>query len=265
MSIAMQEQSTQSYPIGLVTEMNLSRSPEEEQQWFERNQTNLTDYIECSRKKIQDKATTILELEDKKSNLIDLESQLSNFHKKIFTYKTWQNQYYALPELNTKEEILWKQALQELRSLITSTSQKIKIRKNKSADSNRNGITKTRVASHLQELKTSLSEFGFFDLPLVSHLSHMHQNDLFKLISNNKLPYQIAMLDFLGFIDLVSQHFNTHIGLQKKLSKILGSDKNGRAVRGNLNSLSSKTAEDLDRYTARKHKLKVQNDYNQLK
>ena len=107
---------------------------------------------------------------------------------------------------------------------------------------------------------------GFFNLPKVRALSTNNVAKLSTLITSNKLPYQIAMMHFLGFIEhLEKEHFGSNFKLTKELAKWLGSSKDGRAIKGHINSLLPNSTENLQRYTAHLHKETVQNDYTALK
>ena len=116
------------------------------------------------------------------------------------------------------------------------------------------------------ELDSKLRSYGFFDLPAVKVLTLKNQQKLVDLISIPKnLPYKIAMLYELGFIKhLGNKHFTTKDHLNKTLSAWLGSDKDGRAVKGNISRLSG-SAGDGFRYTAQNHKQQVKDDYEGLK
>lgn len=115
-------------------------------------------------------------------------------------------------------------------------------------------------------LKGQLSTYGFFELEKIKTLSDQSKISLIKKISKNGLPYAIAMFDYLEFIQyLEKNHFSTKYKLTREISKWFNSDKEGRTVRGNINSLSKYTKENKDRYTAHKHKEKVIKDYEQLK
>ena len=117
-----------------------------------------------------------------------------------------------------------------------------------------------------QKLKAVFISYGFTELKLVKCLSEDLQEKLIGLISNNSLPYKIAMLDYLGFIKhLSSTHFPTKYKLNKEVSDWFNSDKGGRAVKANLSSLLKNTTENKDRYTAYQHKETVIKDYQLLK
>ena len=100
----------------------------------------------------------------------------------------------------------------------------------------------------------------------MSCLSSDGTEKLFALITGNDLPYCIAMFEFLGFIThLKNEYFNTKSILNKEISNWFNSDKDGRAVKGNISTLSEYSTEDRTKYTAHLHKEKVQNDYEKLK
>jgi len=126
-------------------------------------------------------------------------------------------------------------------------------------------VSTGREMVQIHELKTILQEHDFYKLDKVSHLDPDNRQELLKFICNNKLPYIIAMFDFLGFLSQLSKtHYPKKVDLYKKISKWLNSDKAGRAVKGNINSLSDNTAENKKRYTAHQYKQKVEKDYNSL-
>jgi hypothetical protein len=116
------------------------------------------------------------------------------------------------------------------------------------------------------KLKSELSKYGFFELPKVKALSEPKKQSLFELICNNHLPYNIAMFDYLEFLTyLKDEHFKTIEKLNKEVGKWFETDKNGRAVKGNISVLNPVSKEDRTRYTAHIHKEKVKTDYQNLK
>lgn len=116
-----------------------------------------------------------------------------------------------------------------------------------------------------QEIKSKLVEWGFLNLKKVKVLDPKNQEHLIKLIINNKLPYQIAMLSYLEFINhLSSEYFELRTSLHKELSKALGSDNDGRSVRGHIDILHKKNPSPQGRYVAHLYKPKVEEDYNGL-
>lgn len=116
------------------------------------------------------------------------------------------------------------------------------------------------------KLKAELGKYGFFELPKVKQLSEPNQQSLIELISTNGLPYSIAMFECLGFLKHIeNEHFKTKYLLNKEVAKWFNSDKDGRAVKGNISSLSDYSTENKSKYTAHIHKENVKTDYQKLK
>lgn len=115
-------------------------------------------------------------------------------------------------------------------------------------------------------LKEQLSQYGFFELEKVKTLSEQSKVSIIEKIAESGLPYAIAMFDYLQFIPyLEKKHFDSKYKLNREISKWFDSDKEGRAVKGNISSLLKNTTENKDRYTAYKHKENVIKDYELLK
>jgi len=115
-------------------------------------------------------------------------------------------------------------------------------------------------------LKENIRKYGFFKLGKVIILSEQNQNELISKISKNKLPYAIAMFDYLGFINLLEKdYFIIKRKMEIEVSGWFAPSKDGRPARGNINSLSENTKEDKKRWTAHKHKETVNKDYHFLK
>lgn len=115
-------------------------------------------------------------------------------------------------------------------------------------------------------LKENLFKYGFFELEKLKQLSEPNKTNLIQLISNNKLPYVVAMFDYLDYFRyLEKNHFETKRRLYIEVSKWFNSDKDGRAIKGNISSLIKTSTENKDRYTAFQHKEKVTKDYEGLK
>ena len=115
-------------------------------------------------------------------------------------------------------------------------------------------------------LKEQLSQYGFFELEKVKTLSEQSKVSIIEKIAESGLPYAIAMFDYLQFIPyLEKKHFDRKYKLNREVSKWFDSDKEGRAVKGNISSLLKNTTENKDRYTAYKHKENVIKDYELLK
>lgn len=134
-------------------------------------------------------------------------------------------------------------------------------------------VTPIVKALPLQPIKTKadilneqLSQYGFFELEKVKTLSEQSKVSIIEKIAESGLPYAIAMFDYLQFIPyLEKKHFDSKYKLNREVSKWFDSDKEGRAVKGNISSLLKNTTENKDRYTAYKHKENVIKDYELLK
>lgn len=115
-------------------------------------------------------------------------------------------------------------------------------------------------------LNEQLSQYGFFELEKVKTLSEQSKVSIIEKIAESGLPYAIAMFDYLQFIPyLEKKHFDSKYKLNREVSKWFNSDKEGRAVKGNISSLLKNTTENKDRYTAYKHKENVIKYYELLK
>jgi hypothetical protein len=123
-----------------------------------------------------------------------------------------------------------------------------------------------QLETDTDKLKVHLVKYGFFELPYVLKLSEPNKQSLIELIRSNKLPYTIAMFDFLGFFKhLETNYFPTKSKLNAEVSKWFNKDKDGRTIKGLINSLSDYSSEDKERYTSHLHKENVKNDYEKLK
>jgi len=115
----------------------------------------------------------------------------------------------------------------------------------------------------IKYLQTEFEKLGFSNLPMVKgKLSENNIERLFGLLSINKTPYQIAMLGYLGFLDLM---FESHSKEQtyKTVAKIIKA--NDRVVKGNCLVLSNQSSENRTIYTAHLHKKDVEKDYQKIK
>ncbi len=114
------------------------------------------------------------------------------------------------------------------------------------------------------KLKEILTEHGFATLPSTKKLSTSALENLIELIVSNKLPFVIAMFDFLGFFDhLQKEYFQTKYLLNKEIAKWLNTGE--RTVKGNISSLLKNTTENKERYTAHLYKEDVKIAYQKLK
>lgn len=121
------------------------------------------------------------------------------------------------------------------------------------------------IDTRSNKLKPELGKYGFFELKMVLELNQKSKDKLIQLIAEKGLPYTIAMFDYIEFLKhLEKEHFTVKSKLNKLISTWFDSDKDGRAVKGNINSLSANTAEDKKKYTAHQHTETVKGDYQNL-
>lgn len=119
------------------------------------------------------------------------------------------------------------------------------------------------IDNQLNNIKNHLSEYAFFELPKVKILAKVKQESLIELLSTNKLPYCIAMIDYLGFIDYLTKNYFKTI-LERNTEMATWFKTNERAIKGNINILCKNSGKGSNRYTANKHKEKVEIDYKKL-
>ena len=118
--------------------------------------------------------------------------------------------------------------------------------------------------SQMKRLQAHLQSHGFFQLPLVAALKGAnHKEALLKLLFENELPYQIALLHFLGFLT----HLQEALHLSKEqvyhfLAEVFQA--NHRAIKGNILVLGNYSKENRARYTSFRHLETVETDYRIL-
>lgn len=132
------------------------------------------------------------------------------------------------------------------------------------ASDNKKEATIEIIPSKSTKLKDELTKVGFFEMDYTKTLTDTQKDKLIQLINDKELPYKIALLDYIGFIDyLHKQHYTLRQDLYKRLAEILSVTERG--VKGNILVLVKKSKEDKKRYTAYKHKEKVKKDYQNIK
>lgn len=134
-------------------------------------------------------------------------------------------------------------------------------------------------------LYNNLEKYGFFTLPKLEILTTEQQTKLIELISINKMPYIIAMFDYLNFIDwLYKKYCKTLKERNIKIASWFDTDKDGTAVRRSINSLNptkkkpiqrnkaythnehvTNKPKENERYAAYKHIENVEIDYEKIK
>lgn len=109
----------------------------------------------------------------------------------------------------------------------------------------------------------AFEQHGLFSLPKLEGKDKLR---VVKLICSRSIPYSVAMLNYLGVFDhLMNNYGYSKLKTCKTASKWFSSDKDGRSIKGNLNTLSEKSNENNNKYTAHLHKETVIKDYESLK
>lgn len=182
--------------------------------------------------------------------------------KSGFTAKTYTTDFKVSHIINGYKDGLNNGYFYKAWSLIFSNSLLFAPSFNKLKDQ----LKSEQVITKAERLNEKLSEFGFFELKKVKELSEKSKFIIIEKISESGLPYAIAMFDYLQFIQFLEKnYFDRKYKLHKEVSKWFDSDKEGRAVKGNISSLLNNTTENKNRYTAYKHKENVIKDYELLK
>ena len=120
------------------------------------------------------------------------------------------------------------------------------------------------VQTKTSRLKMQLAKYNFEELKLVKAINQSSLEMLYKTIALNDLPYQVAMLDFLGFVKYCERNYvTTKVELVKIICEILGAVM--RQVKGNLLVLNPNSRENRERYTSHLFRETVMNDYESLK
>lgn len=113
----------------------------------------------------------------------------------------------------------------------------------------------------IEKILKKLNEYQFHKLKPVTAVAYM---PLTSHVFDNALPYQIAYLEYLGFVNhLYNNYCNSNKELHKLLADILCA--NERAVRGNINGIRNENSKDRERYTAHLHIENVEKHYLKLK
>jgi hypothetical protein len=107
-------------------------------------------------------------------------------------------------------------------------------------------------------------EFYRFDqLPKISTLSSVPQNRLIRKIIENPLPYSIAMLSYLGYLDSLHKSYAlSKVNIYLHIAKAFHTDV--RTVKGNCLVLNPYSKEDRGKYQADRYLGKVEKDYQAI-
>lgn len=121
----------------------------------------------------------------------------------------------------------------------------------------------SELTAKIERLNIELSKYGCWELEMTKELSDEQKEKFLTLLVINDLPYQIAMLEFIGFIGAFQRNYCKTKGESfDKLSSIL--NKSSRTIGGNIRSFNPHS-NDRDKYSAYQHIDDVTRDFNSLK
>ena len=118
--------------------------------------------------------------------------------------------------------------------------------------------SETERQKQIKFYHTQLTKYNFFHyLNVTGGFDKVSMEEIWKTITENQLPYIIALIYELGYVDYLLREYCD--GVSQKRDKLLGViwDANPRRIRGNINTLSGNTGENMNQYTAYKHKENV--------
>lgn len=122
-------------------------------------------------------------------------------------------------------------------------------------------IPEPQLKEKVERMKNELSQCGFFTLDKVSKISANGQEELVGLLGEN-VHYDVAMLEFLGFIDLLFSDYVKQFEAYKKLYQII---KPGVRDTTHVRKIHNSLDRVNDPYTSAIHKENAINDYKRLK
>lgn len=120
------------------------------------------------------------------------------------------------------------------------------------------------LSTKYQSFLEIASIYQFMALSKLEALNVKGQNELIYLVINKDVPYAVAMMVYLGYLDKLKQDYSlSKEKIYTHLSKALKS--NTRTIKGNcLVLINPNTTEDKYKYPAENYKKDTQNDYNAI-
>jgi|GEM_PF-5582145 len=114
-----------------------------------------------------------------------------------------------------------------------------------------------KIKDKSEILKKALGKYGFFDL---LEKKGIDADKTVNLMINNDIPYMIAMLNHLGFDNLILKEYASNVKskMHKILAEILGTTE--RRTKGNINVLHPFSKEDRATYTAHLYSEMIKKD-----
>ncbi len=113
---------------------------------------------------------------------------------------------------------------------------------------------------------TQLTKYNFFHyLNVIRGIDKEAIKEIWKAITENKLPYIIALLYELGYVDYLKREYCQEKSNER--DKLMGEilDSNPRNIRGNINCLINEDSDGKGHYTAYNHLEKIKDFLKNLK
>ncbi len=178
----------------------------------------------------------------------------------IYKYKEAPNKLGAGWEIvkSTRLHALHHDTLKKIGYYSALTSEYLEIKNNNPKLFASPSILETKT----QHLKSALAKIGFFDLPMVQILSESNKQKLVELIALNKMPYGIAMLDYLNFLTYLDKIQGTKTKANLILSRLFNEKAKDHT---SAKHYRSSLVKPKPRYNASEYKQTVISDYQKLK
>jgi hypothetical protein len=178
----------------------------------------------------------------------------------IYKYKEAPNKLGAGWEIvkSTRLHALHHDTLKKIGYYSALTSEYLEIKNNNPKLFASPSILETKT----QHLKSALAEIGFFDLPMVQILSESNKQKLVELIGLNKMPYGIAMLDYLNFLTYLDKIQGTKTKANLIVSRLFNEKAKDHT---SAKHYRSSLVKPKPRYNASEYKQTVISDYQKLK
>ena len=198
----------------------------------------------------------------------EIDDKISILKEVIATWKVNKNIAVKHRKDNTAEETaepeisLFNDLLEYLESM--KEIQSNELNSTKKFESNLPPEPESKSKIEFNSLKSNLHNNGFFEISKVKILSHDGQTKLIDLLVLNKIPYVIALFEYIGFMRYL---YNEKRFTYTKIEKLISSwfDIKADTVKGNRLALNDSSKIDKNRYTSHLHIEKVKTDYYSLK
>ncbi|WP_320112278.1 hypothetical protein [Draconibacterium orientale] len=169
------------------------------------------------------------------------------------------NQYFLSEEdIKLAKHDFIELKLQEYDKFDRTVGEEVK----KEADVNDDKVQQDEIEKKIDHLKEMLYQYRFFELPCINSYDQEQKTQIVGLLAVNDLPYQIALLQEMNFIQYVYDNYSKNKSdLYKRLSQILKRPE--RAIAGNIRSFEGHSKDRVN-YTAYQNIQKVKDDISRI-